>query len=406
MNFALFIARRIIFNAQRSFSKLIVRIAIIGIALGLSVMILAVGILKGFKSEVCEKIRGFAGDIQIVKLDLNSSYENTPFNIQPSTLKKIISYPEIAYIQAFATKAGIIKTKEEVEGVVIKGVDRNYDFNHLSNHLISGRTINFLDSTQSQKQIMISQYTADRLKLKVGDNFLMYFVQEPLRKRKFTIVGIFSLGLEDIDKMYVVGDISLIRRLNNWNDNQVGGYEVRVKDFNYLSNTANKLYDSLDVDLKSYSISELYPDIFQWLSLIDVNTQVILVLMLVVAVINMISALLIMILERASMIGILKALGSSNWEVRKIFLYNAAYLISVGLFVGNLLGLGIGLLQQYTHWFKLDQASYNISFVPVELHMLDIVLLNVGTLLICLLVLLVPSLLITKISPIRAINFK
>ena len=254
--------------------------------------------------------------------------------------------------------------------------------------------------------MMISKFTADQLKLKIGDDFLMYFVQEPLRKRKFTIVGMFDLGFEEIDKVYVIGDMALIRRLNNWQHDQVGGYEIGIKNFDRLDAIADQVYDSLDLNLKSYSIKELFPVIFQWLSLLDVNTLVILTLMLAVAIINMISALLIMILERTNMIGILKAMGSSNWEVRKIFLYNASYLIGLGLLLGNILGLGIGFLQQNTHLLKLDQASYYISFVPIEFHFVDILLLNVGTLFICIFVLLVPSLLITKISPIQAITFK
>lgn len=406
MNLSLFIAKRITFKSERNFSKLIVRIAILGITLGLAVMILAVGIVKGFKTEIREKIRGFAGDIRIAKLDLNRSYETSPFTMAPLTLKRISSYPDISYLQPFATKPGIIKTHDEVESVMMKGVDKTYHFDYFKHVLVAGRTIDFSDSIRSQKEMMISKFTADQLKLKIGDDFLMYFVQEPLRKRKFTIVGMFDLGFEEIDKVYVIGDMALIRRLNNWQQDQVGGYEIGIKNFDRLDAIADQVYDSLDLTLKSYSIKEIFPVIFQWLSLLDVNTQVILTLMLAVAIINMISALLIMILERTNMIGILKAMGSSNWEVRKIFLYNASYLIGLGLLFGNILGLGIGFLQQNTHLLKLDQASYYISFVPIEFHFVDILLLNVGTLFICIFVLLVPSLLITKISPIQAITFK
>jgi len=406
LNLSLFIAKRITFKSERNFSKLIVRIAILGITLGLAVMILAVGIVKGFKTEIREKIRGFAGDIRIAKLDLNRSYETSPFTMDPLTLKRISSYPDISYLQPFATKPGIIKTHDEVESVMMKGVDKTYHFDYFKHVLVAGRNIDFSDSIRSQKEMMISKFTADQLKLKIGDDFLMYFVQEPLRKRKFTIVGMFDLGFEEIDKVYVIGDMALIRRLNNWQHDQVGGYEIGIKNFDRLDAIADQVYDSLDLTLKSYSIKELSPVIFQWLSLLDVNTQVILTLMLAVAIINMISALLIMILERTNMIGILKAMGSSNWEVRKIFLYNASYLIGLGLLFGNILGVGIGFLQQNTHLLKLDQASYYISFVPIEFHFVDILLLNVGTLFICIFVLLVPSLLITKISPIQAITFK
>lgn len=406
MNLSVFIAKRIILQSKRTFSKLIVRIAITGIMLGLAVMIMAVAIVKGFKAEIREKIRGFAGDIQIVKHDLNASYENSSLTINPATLQKIKNYPEVAYIQPFATKAGIINTNDEIEGVVLKGVDSTYHWDYLKNILIAGKLIDFTDSVKASKQILISEYTANRLKLNVGDDFLMYFVQEPLRKRKFEIAGIYSLGVEDVDKMYVIGNLSLIRRLNNWGPDEVGGYELRVKNFGQLDKTAEKVYENLDLQLRSYSVKEYYPTIFQWLNLLDVNTQVILVLMLAVAVINMISALLIMILERTNMIGILKALGSTNWQVRKIFLYNAAYLIGIGLLLGNVLGVGFGLFQQATHFFGLDQASYYISFVPVELSFIDVLLLNIGTLTICILVMIIPSVLVTSISPVKAITFK
>lgn len=406
LNLPLFIAKRITFNSKRTFSKLIVRIAILGIMLGLSVMILSVAIVKGFKSEIREKVRGFSGDIQISKLDLNSSYENSPFKMENEELKKLVSLPNIDYAQPFATKPGIINTNEEIEGVVLKGVDRSYNWDYFKKTLVEGKVIDFTDSVKSRSQILISKYTADRLSLKVGDDFLMYFIENSLRKRKFVIAGIYSLGVEEVDKTFVIGDIGLIRSLNKWDNSQVGGYELRVNDFKDLDKTANLIYDNLDIELRSYSVKEYYPTIFEWLSLLDVNTQVILALMMAVAVINMISALLIMILERTNMIGILKALGSTNWNVRKIFLYNASYLVAVGLLLGNILGAGLGYFQSKTHFFKLDQASYYISFVPVQLEVQDIILLNAGTLLVSIIVLLIPSLLVTRISPLKAISFK
>ena len=406
MNLPLFIAKRITLNSKRTFSKFIVRIAILGIMLGLSVMILSIAIVKGFKSEIREKVRGFSGDIQINKFDLNSSYENSPFTLNQDTINLLRRNKDIAYLQPFATKPGIINTSEEVEGVVLKGVDKQYNWDYFKSILVVGKVLDFTDPVKSQKQVMISQYTAERLKLKVGDNFLMYFVQQPLRKRKFLIVGIYNLGVEEVDKMYVIGDLSLIRRLNKWEENQVGGYELRVKDFQKLDAIQEKVNSNINIVLKSATVIETYPTIFQWLSLLDVNTQVILVLMLAVAVINMISALLIMILERTNMIGILKALGSSNLSIRKIFLYNAAYLIGIGLLLGNLLGIGIGAFQSFTHFVKLDQASYYIKFVPIQMEFQDILLLNIATLIICISVLIIPSLIVSNISPVKAITFK
>jgi lipoprotein-releasing system permease protein len=406
LNLPFFIAKRITFNSKRTFSKLIVRIAILGIMLGLAVMILAVAIVKGFKTEIREKVRGFSGDIQISKLNLNSSYENTPFSMSDADFTKISTGQGVLFMQPFATKPGIINTGEEAEGVVLKGVDKSYDSQYFKNILIDGQFIDFADSTKSKSQILISKFTSDRLNLKVGDDFLMYFIENSLRKRKFKIVGIYNLGVEEVDKVFVIGDINLIRGLNNWEENQVGGYELRVNNFDNLEQIEARVYDELSAELKSYTVKQNYPAIFEWLSLLDVNTQVILILMMAVAVINMISALLIMILERTNMIGILKALGNSNWNIRKIFLYNAGYLIGLGLFLGNILGVGLGFIQFKTHFLKLDQASYYISFVPVQLDIQDVLLLNAGTLIISLLVLLVPSLLVSRISPLKAIRFK
>lgn len=406
MNFSSFIASRLTFQSKRTFSKLIVRIAIVGIMLGLGVMILAIAIAKGFKHEIREKVRGFAGDIQITKFDNNFSYENSPYMVDSAFIKKAIALPLIKGIMPYATKPAIIKANGEIEGVVLKGVDKSYNWGVFKSTLDTGKVINFADSAAAQSQIMVSSYTATRLKLKVGDDFLMYFIQEPMRKRKFSIVGIFNVGVEDVDKTFVIGNLSIIQRLNNWTYREAGGYEVQVNDFNQLKQANEQLNSVLPTYLKSYTVDETYPTIFEWLRLIDVNTRVMLVLMLVVAVINMISALLIMILERTSMIGMLKALGATNWKIQSIFLYNATYLIGMGLLLGNLFGLGIGWFQHRTHFFKLDQASYYMTFVPVELSVTDVVALNVGTLIICLLVLLLPSMLVSKISPVRAIRFK
>ena len=407
MNFAAFIASRISFRSKRTFSKLIVRIAVLGIMLGLSVMIITVAIMSGFKQEIREKIRGFSGDIQVLKYDLNTSYENSPFTADPIFEQKARNNKElIGGIMPFATKPGIIKANDEIEGVVLKGVDKNYDWTFVKKIMVAGHVIDFSDSVAAQKQIMISQFTADRLKLKVGDDFLMYFVQEPLRKRKFNIVGIYNVGVEEVDKTFVIGDLALIGRLNDWAPNQVGGYELRVADFDRLDDADAFIGTKMPPSLRSFTVVDNFAAIFEWLQLLDVNTQIILVLMLIVAIINMISALLIMILERTSMIGIMKAMGASNWTIQKIFLNNAVFLIGMGMLLGNILGLGVCFVQYQTHLFKLDQASYYMTFVPIKLDWLDVLLLNAGTLVSCLLVLLIPSMLVSNISPVKAIRFK
>lgn len=406
LNLALFIAKRISINSERTFSKLIVRIAVVGIMLGIAVMLLSIAVVKGFKSEIREKIRGFNGDIELLKYDLNASAENSPFVLNTNSLNTVQKNTNVFSVAPFANKPGIIKTQNEVEGVVFKGIDVNYNSQYLQAILLSGNLINFKVSLNADKQILISQLLANRLNLKVGDDFLMYFMQESLRKRKFKIVGIYSTDVEDIDKTYVIGSINVVKKINKWQANQVGGFEIRINNFENLETVALQIANLLPPEIKIMSVVELYPSIFDWLALLDVNTRVILILMLIVATINMISALLIMILERTNMIGLLKAFGQTNWGVRKIFMYNALYLISLGMLLGNIIGLGLGFLQQQTHLLKLDAATYYMSFVPIEINFLDALLINAGTLLVCLLVLLVPSMLVSKILPIKAIAFK
>jgi lipoprotein-releasing system permease protein len=383
-----------------------VRIAIIGIMLGVGVMILSLAIVRGFKQEIREKVRGFAGDIQITKVDLNNSYETSPFVADSNFVIKARSTGLITREMPVATKPGIVKANNEIEGVVLKGVDKTYDWSFFEKNLVAGKILDFTDSVDAKRQLMISQYTADRLKLKVGDKLLMYFVQEPIRKRSFKVKGIFSVGIDDVDKSFVIGDISLIARLNNWHDKEIGGYELRVADFDRLDETLVRVNDVLPSSLRSATVMENYPTIFAWLSLLDGNTSVVIVLMIIVAVINMISALLIMILERTAMIGILKAMGADNWKIQKIFLYNSTYLIGLGLLWGNIFGLGLGYIQDKTHFLKLDQASYYMLFVPIQFNWIDIVLVNIGTLIICLLVLVIPSMLVSRINPVTAIRFK
>jgi lipoprotein-releasing system permease protein len=379
--------------------------SVLAIALGVAVMILSMAIVKGFKQEIREKVRAFSGDVQVLKNDLNFSLENSSFSLPKSVLEELQSDSSLLSVQAFATKPGIIKVNNEIEGVVLKGIDDSYSAKSIQSILVSGRSINFADTVQAQKEILISTHTARLLHVKVGDDFVMYFVQEPLRKRKFTVVGVYNLGVEEVDNSYVIGSLSLIRRLNNWSDSQVGGYEIRLKDFNRLEERAAAIHQSLPIETKAFTVKELYPTIFQWLSLLDINTQVVFALMLAVALINMVSALLIMILERTTFIGLLKALGSSNWAIRKLFLYQAVFIIGLGLLLGNVLGLGIGFMQQYTHVLPLDEASYYMNFVPIQLEWMDVIWINLGTLSICLLVLLLPSLLISRIVPVKALRF-
>lgn len=406
LNVEYFISSRISLKAERTFSKLIVRIAIAGVMLSLAVMILSIAIIKGFKTEIQDKVRGFIGDVQIYRFDLNGSFEKSPFIPNDTTIKSLKHNKQVASFYPFATKPAIIVANGEVEGINFKGIDGTYDWHYIKKHLVSGTVIDFADTTKSAQQVLISEYTANRLMLKTGDSFIMHFVQNPPRKRKLTIVGIYRIGIESIDKGFVIGDIGLIRRLNNWLPQQTGGIEVRIKDFKQLKPVADEIYDNLEMKLRSRSVEESTPEIFTWLSLLDVNTRVLLILMLIVGVINMITALLIMILERTNMIGMLKAMGMSNGSMMKIFLYNAIYLVGIGLLLGNILGLGLCFLQQNTHVFKLDQTNYYLDHVPIELHLKDVLWLNLATVVTCTLVLIVPSMLVSRISPLKAIRFK
>jgi len=408
LNFPYFLAKRIAMDGKRTFSGLIVRVAVGAIALGIAAMMLSIAVLKGFKGEVTAKQRGFFGDITLTNYDLNASYEPEPITLTPDEISELRAVPGVTDIRYFGTKAGIINVNNEVEGVLFKGIDNSYNQQFLAGMLVDGLAIDFTDSVEATNQILLSQYTANRLQLAVGDDFILYFVQlegRP-RPRKFQIAGIFHTGVEELDNTYVIGALSLVRRLNNWEAGAVGGYEVTINDFGRLSNLTEAVRTALPISIDAISVRDQLPEIFQWLDLLDVNTVIILILMMVVAVVNMVSALLIIILERTSMIGILKALGYTDGGIRNVFLYQAAYLIGLGLVIGNLLGYGLYWFQRQTHYFKLDEASYYVSYIPVDINLFEVIILNIGMAGIALAVLLIPSYLIGRISPIKAIQFQ
>jgi len=406
LNFPYFLAKRITFVGQRTFSKLIVRVTIGALALAIIAIILSVAILNGFKEGITDKQRGFFGDVIITKYDLNSSYENTPLALDSSALDKIKSLPNVVDIYPFATKAGIMNVNGEVEGVLLKGIDENYDQEYLSKTLLEGSTIDFENDADAQNQILLSSYLCNRLQLKLGDEFIMYFIQEPIRKRKFKIQGIYSTNSEELDKVYVIGSLNLIRRLNNLTPQEAGGYEVRISDFKGLDSTTVAIDESLPIELIATNVVQQLPDIFNWLEMLDMNDNIIFVLMVMVAVINMISSLLISILERSSMIGVLKALGMANNGIKKIFLYNSIYLIGYGLLLGNGITLLVYFFQRSTRFFKLDPSIYYIEYVPMYIHWIDVILLNLALVIIGLLTLFIPSMLISRISPIKTLQFK
>ncbi len=410
MNYELFIARRIIASKEdkSSVSSPIIKISILAIAIGIIVMLFSIATGVGLQKKIKEKISGFNGDVQITYYDAN----NSKVTLNPIALDQEF-YPEfkgvsnIKKIQPFATIAGIIRTPTDFEGIILKGVDQNYDWSFFKEYLKEGKLPHITDKISNE--VIISENTSRKLKLKTGDTFYMFFVKNDPNKapnsRKFTISGIFNSGFNEIDEGFIVGDIKHIQKINKWKNDEVGGFEVILKDFDKLQETGFEIYSKIDSDLNAITISEKYPGIFEWLSLFDTNIIVIIGIMIIVAGINMITALLVLILERTQMIGILKALGNTNWSIRKIFLYNASYLIGIGLFWGNLIGLSLLFIQKYFGVIKLNPETYYVDKAPVYLNLDYIILLNLGTLFLCLIMLLIPSYIVSKISPVKAIKF-
>ena len=405
MNTELFIARRILSKNKANFSRPVVRIAILSIGLGLTVMFIAVAILTGFQKEVREKVIGFGAHIQISHYDENSSLETKPISMHQDFYPSLETVKGIRHIQVYATKAGIIKTADQIQGIVLKGIGPDYDFSFFSNKMIAGHFIHLSD-TGKTNDVMISKNLAALLKLRLNDDIRMYFISgTSTLGRKFHIAGIYETGLEEFDKVYVLCDIRHIQKLNNWQSDEVGGFEVILDNFNDLDKIGKYVYHKIGMTLDAKTIRDLYPQIFDWLDLQDINVLIILVLMVLVTGITMISTLLILILERTNMIGILKALGMPNGGIRMVFLINAAYIIGQGLFWGNLVGATLCIIQQKYGIITLPQESYYVSVVPVNLDLWNILLLNAGTVVVCLAMLLVPSYVTSRISPVRAIRF-
>lgn len=410
MNLEYFIAKRLITakDYKSSISAPIIKIAISAIAIGMIMMIVSVATGIGLQQKIREKISAFNGHIIISNYDNNlSEVTLVPISKKQNFYPKFTSVKGVNHVQAIATKAGIIRTETAFEGIILKGVGKDYQWKNINEYLISGKLPDF--SQDLNQEVVISQFLANRLNLKVGDSFNTFFIKEEQNKlpisRRFKITGIFNSGFQEFDATYVIGDIRHLQRINKWGPDQVGAFEVFVDDFDQIQEVGEKVYQQTSSTLDTKTIIEKYSYIFEWLELFDFNIIVILVVMILVATINMVVALLVLILERTQMIGILKALGADNWSVRKIFLYNALYLIVRGLFWGNLIGISLLLVQQYFGLIKLNPENYYVNEAPVYLNWGYVGLLNLLTVTICFLVLLIPSYIITKISPVKAIRF-
>ncbi len=405
MNFPLYLANRINVKGQRTFSKLIVRVTIGALAIAIIAILLSVAILRGFKEEITTKQRGFFGDIIVTKQTL-ADYELTPVLLTDSQINQILNTQNIESIHGFATKVGVISVNDEVEGAMLKGVEADYDQRFLKSSLVDGDILD-LKAENAEQQLLISHYLANRLHLKVGDDVIMSFVQDNrTRKRKFLIKGIYRTNSDDWDKNYVVGSIDIIRKLNQLLVNEAGAYEIRVKDFSQLAATTHAINEELPIVLKATNVIEYWADVFNWLEMLDMNYDIIFVLMVIVAVINMISSLLITILERTNMIGILKALGMNNTALRRVFMLNSMYVIGYGLLIGNAVALILYFFQRSTHFFKLDPSIYYLEYVPMHIDMFTVLILNISVVILVFLTTIIPSMLITRISPIKTIQFK
>lgn len=404
MQLSYFISKRLSQSKQTSFSKLIVRIATLAVAISVTVMLLAIAISRGYKQQVSQKLSNFQSHILINNLDQNQSYQSLPIEGNADVEQFINPKNGFKHFQKYAIKAGIIKTENDFQGIVLKGVDARFDFTYLKNSLIAGN-IPKLDTIKLSNQILLSSSLAQKLGFKVGDGIFVYFIQDPPRVRKFNIVGIFDTNLGEIDDLYALVDIKQIQKLNGWSNNLFTGYEVFVNNFDSLESKVDLLATVTPYTMGITPINLVFPDLFNWLNMLDVNVMIILILMAAVAIINMVTALLILIVERSNMIGMLKALGLNNLNIIRIFLNLAAFIIIRGLLIGNALAIGLGYLQQQFSFIKLSEKDYYVSAVPVSFQSFDFILVNVSCFAICLFLLLLPANVVSKISPVKSIRF-
>ncbi|MGB1394173.1 MAG: ABC transporter permease [Flavobacteriaceae bacterium] len=411
MNYEFFLAKRIIGNKsyKSSVSAPIIKIGIAAIAISIIVMLIAIATGIGLEHKIRDKAVAFNGHITISNFDSNASEgAQVPISKNQDFYPEFTAVEGVSHVQAVANKFGIIRTNTDFEGLFLKGVGTDYDWRYFKEFLIEGRLPTYTKKYSSE--VLISKYLADRLEFVVGDSFQMYFMKsdpsQPPSIMKFTVVGIFNSGFEELDKTYVIGDINHVQRLNRWKKDQIGNFEVFIANYNDLDRLGDAVYAQTPSTLDAMTVKQKYATIFEWIPIFTTNIYGIIGIMILVGAINMITALLVLILERTKMIGILKALGSSNWSIRKVFLYNASYLIGCGLFWGNLIGIGILLLQKQFEFIKLDPSVYYVTVAPVYLDWTYVVLLNLMTFILCVLMLLIPSFLISKIVPVKAIEFE
>jgi len=412
LDVALFIARRIAFNAQQSFSGFIIKLAITATTVSVAAMIITLAFVNGFQETVSQKVFSFWGHVRLQLYEPGKALvaEESPLEKNDTVINALKATPEIETIQTFATKSAVLQQQTNIEGILFKGVEKNYNFTHLKNFLVQGKWPAFTDTLYS-RDIVISKPIAEQLEIKLNDYIKIHFIDGAGGRsnfRRLQVSGIFKTGIEEYDKLFAIGDLRLIQRLNNWDTTQIGGYEIFLRDYKTMDIVNQRILDSevLPQNWVSKTVKDVYPNIFDWLSIQDVNRDVIFIVMSVVAIINLVTCLLILVLERTRMVGILKAVGGSDVTIQKIFLLHATYITLWGVGMGFLFGIGICLLQQYTHFIKLDESAYYVSSAPVKIIWWQIAAVCGGTVIVCFLSLIVPTLLVRTVQPVKAIQFR
>jgi lipoprotein-releasing system permease protein len=414
LNAAYFIARRFTFDKEgrKVISRSIVRISVFAISLSLAVMLITLSVVTGFKNEIRNKVIGFGSHIQIINFDSNNSFESEPISANQDFLPELKNIPGIKHVQVYATKPAIIRSKTEIQGVFVKGIGKDFNWKFFNENMVEGKSFSVNDSVKTN-EVVISEKLASLLRLKLNDDFAIFFIDERPRIRKFHICGLFETSLEEFDKQFILADIGHVQKLYDWNPDQVSGFEILIDDYNQIELLTDKvrelagyrLYED-GSQLRVVNIIEKYPQIFSWLGLLDMNVIVILVLMTVVAVINMISGLIILILDRTKSIGLLKALGANNFRIKKIFIYQSFFLIIKGMLIGNIIAGILCYLQDRFEIIKLNQTSYFIDYVPVNFSIGIFVITNLICLALILLSMYLPTLLISRIDPAKTLHYE